>query len=257
MAVQVYFIGVGPGDPELLTIKGKEIIGKADVIIYADSLINPAVCRLAKSDAEIYGSAALSLKEIMGIVESAVKQGKMVARLQSGDPSIYGAIHEQMAVLEAHGIEYEIVPGVSSLFAAAASLKTELTVPEISQTVIVTRMVGRTAVPEKERLIGMAAHQATLAIFLSVSLIENVVKELMDGGYPGDTPAAVVYKVSWDDEVVVRSTLKDIAGKVRELRIKKQALILVGNVLDSVKGKGKRSRLYNETFSHAYRRRKT
>ncbi|MBT9148670.1 MAG: precorrin-4 C(11)-methyltransferase [Dehalococcoidia bacterium] len=255
MAVQVYFIGAGPGDPELLTIKGRRIIEQADVIIYADSLIDPRVCSLARSEVEIHKSASLSLEEITDIILSAVKQGKTVARLQSGDPSIYGAIQEQIDVLDEHGIKYEIVPGISSLCAAAASLKAELTVPNISQTVIITRMEGRTPVPERESLKNLAAHQATLAIFLSISLIERVVEELLDGGYPSETPVAAVYRVSWNDETVIRSTLKDIVKRVRTMGIKRQALILVGGVLDPG-GKGYRSRLYNKNFSHGYRQRK-
>ncbi len=256
MAVQVYFIGAGPGDPELLTIKGRRIIEQADVIIYADSLIDPRVCSLARSEVKIHKSASLSLEEIMEIILRAVREGKMVARLQSGDPSIYGALQEQIDVLEEHGIKYEIVPGVSSLCAAAASLKTELTIPELSQTVIITRIEGRTPVPEKESLRNLATHQATLAIFLSVSLIERVVEELLNGGYPSETPVAVVYRVSWNDETVIRSTLKDIVKKVRTLGIKRQALILVGSVLDSVERKGYHSKLYNKPFSHRYRQRK-
>ena len=192
MAVQVYFIGAGPGDPELLTIRAKNIIERADVIIYADSLINPDVCSYARKEAKIYRSASLSLEETTGIIVSAVRQGKVVARLQSGDPSIYGAIQEQMAALDEKGIAYEIIPGVSSLFAAAASLKTELTVPELSQTVIITRMEGKTPVPALESLKSLAQHQASMAIFLSASLIEKVVAELLAWCYHPDTPAAVV-----------------------------------------------------------------
>jgi len=252
MAVQVYFIGAGPGDPELLTIRAKNVIERADVIIYADSLINPDVCSHARKEAKIYRSASLSLEEITEIIVNAVRQGKVVARLQSGDPSIYGAIQEQIDVLEKHGIEYEIVPGVSSLFAAAASLKAELTIPELSQTVIITRMEGRTPVPERESLKNLAAHQATLAIFLSVSLIEKVVEELLDGGYPSETPVAVVHRVSWNDETVIRSTLQDIVKRVQTLGIKRQALILVGSVLASER-KDYRSKLYHKNFRHGYR----
>ena len=256
MAVQVYFIGAGPGDPELLTVKGRRIIEQADVIIYADSLIDPRVCSSARSEAKIYKSASLSLKEITEIILRAVREDKMVARLQSGDPSIYGALQEQIDVLEEHGIKYEIIPGVSSLCAAAACLRTELTIPELSQTVIITRTEGRTPVPEKESLRNLATHQATLAIFLSVSLIERVVEELLNGGYPSETPVAVVYRASWDDETVIRSTLKNIAEKVRALGINRQALILVGSVLDSVGRKGYHSKLYHKNFSHGYRQRK-
>ena len=247
MAVQVYFIGAGPGDPELLTIRAKNIIERADVIIYADSLINPEVCSSASKGAEIYPSASLSLEEITEIIVNAVKQGKVVARLQSGDPSIYGAIQEQTAVLDEKGIEYEIIPGVSSLFAAAASLKTELTVPELSQTVIITRMEGRTPVPASENLKSLAAHQASMAIFLSASLIEKVVAELLAGGYHPDTPAAVVYRATWKDELVLRTTLRDLVERVKASGIRKQALILVGAFLNS-KEKHLRSKLYNRGF---------
>ncbi len=244
MAVQVYFIGAGPGDPELLTIKGKEIIERAEVIIYADSLINPEICQFAKPDAEIHCSASLSLEEITDTIENAVKQGRLVARLQSGDPSIYGAIKEQMAVLDEKEIEYEIIPGVSSLFAAAASIKTELTIPELSQTVIITRMEGNTPVPARESLKSLAAHQSAMAIFLSASLINEVVASLLDGGYSPETPAAVVCRATWNDEVVVRTLLKHLAERVNELGIKKQAIILVGKFLDQQSKR--RSRLYGK-----------
>ena len=252
MAIQVYFIGAGPGDPELLTIKAKNIIERADVIIYADSLINPEVCSFAREGAEIYRSASLTLEEITGIILSAVKQGKVVARLQSGDPSIYGAIQEQMATLDEQGIEYEVIPGVSSLFAAAASLKTELTIPELSQTVIITRMEGRTPVPALESLKSLATHQASLAIFLSASLIEEVVAELLAGGYHPDTPAAAVYRASWENEIVVRTTLKNLVAQVKASGIRKQALILVGAFLNA-KEKDRHSRLYDKDFRHEYR----
>ena len=252
MGVQVYFIGAGPGDPELLTVKAKNIIERADVIIYADSLVNPEVCTLTRDGAEIHGSASLSLNEITEIILNAVKQGKVVARLQSGDPSIYGAIQEQMAALDEKGIDYQIIPGVSSLFAASASLKTELTVPDLSQTVIITRMEGRTPVPDSERLKSLAAHQSSMAIFLSASLIEEVVAELLEGGYPADTPAAIVYKASWEDEIVVRAPLKNLATQMKTLGIRKQALILVGAFLNS-KEKGLHSKLYDRDFKHEYR----
>lgn len=252
MPVSVYFVGAGPGDVELLTIKAKNIIERADVIIYADSLINPGVCAFAKNGAQIHPSASLSLSEIIEIILNAVKQGKVVARLHSGDPSIYGAIQEQMAALDEQGIGYEIIPGVSSLFAAAASLKTELTVPELSQTVIITRLEGNTPVPPSESLKGLARHLSTMAIFLSVSSIEAVVAELLEGGYPPETPAAVVYKATWQDEIVLRTTLSSLVDGVKASGIRKQALILVGRFLDS-KEKGRRSRLYDENFRHEYR----
>jgi len=247
MAIKVYFIGAGPGAPDLLTIRGKQIIECADVIIYADSLINPEIIKFARPDAEIHGSASMSLEEITGIIESAVERGKMVARLQSGDPGIYGAIQEQMAILDEKGIEYEIVPGVSSLFAAAAILKTELTVPELSQTVIITRNEGRTPVPALENLKSLAAHRSTMAIFLSASLIDKVVAALLEGGYTAETPAAVVYKASWEDQAVIRVPLKSLAEQIKKLGITKQALILVGNFLKPGK-RGQRSRLYDKDF---------
>ena len=247
MAVQVYFIGAGPGDPELLTIRAKNIIERADVIIYADSLINPEVCSSAREGTEIYPSASLALEEITNIIVNAVRQGKVVARLQSGDPSIYGATQEQMAVLDDKGIEYEIIPGVSSLFAAAASLKTELTVPELSQTVIITRMEGKTPVPALESLKSLVQHQASMAIFLSVSLIEEVVAEMLAGGYHPDTPVAVVYRASWPDEIVLRTTLENLVERVQASGIRKQALILVGAFLNSKK-RDRRSKLYDRGF---------
>jgi len=247
MAVQVYFIGAGPGDPELLTVRARDIIKRADVIIYADSLINPEVCASAKKGAEIYPSASLTLEETTEIIVKAAREGKVVARLQSGDPAIYGAIQEQMAILDEKGIAYEIIPGVSSLFAAAAALKTELTIPELSQTVIITRMEGKTPVPASENLKSLARHQASMAIFLSASLIERVVAELLAGGYPPDTPAAVVYKATWKDELVLRTTLENLTERVKASGITKQALILVGAFLDSKK-KSQRSKLYSRGF---------
>jgi precorrin-4/cobalt-precorrin-4 C11-methyltransferase len=251
MTTQVYFIGAGPGDIELLTIKGRKVIEQADVIIYADSLIDSRICSLAKNGAEIHKSSSLTLEEIRDIILRTVKQGKVVARLQSGDPSIYGAIGEQMAVLEEQDIEYEIIPGVSSLSAAAASLKVELTIPDLSQTVIISRIEGRTPVPEKESLRSLATHQATLAIFLSVGMVEKVAEELLEGGYSDKTPVAVVCRASWEDEIVVRSSLKDLAEKVEALGVKKQALILVGDALKPKLSEGKiyRSKLYGSSSS--------
>lgn len=242
----MYFIGAGPGDPKLLTVRARDIIGRADVIIYADSLVSPEVCRFAPKKAEIYKSASLTLEEITEIIVKAVGEGKLVARLQSGDPSIYGAIQEQMTVLDGKGIAYEIIPGVSSLFAVAAALKTELTVPELSQTVIITRMEGKTPVPALENLKSLARHQASMVIFLSASLIEKVVAELLAGGYRPDTPAAVVYRATWQDEVILRAPLKSLAERVRAAGIKKQALILVGAFLETKKKT--RSRLYNRSL---------
>lgn len=252
MPVQVYFVGAGPGDPELLTIKAKKVIERADVIIYADSLVNQEVCAYARNGAEIHRSSSLTLEEITEIMTSAVRDGKVVARLHTGDPSIYGAIGEQMAELDKRGVAYEIIPGVSSLFAAAATLKTELTVPDLSQTVIITRMEGRTPVPAKENLRSLAEHQSSMAIFLSASIVEEVVTELLDGGYLPDTPVAVVYRASWTDEIVLRGTLNNIAERLKASGIRKQAIILVGSFL-SEKERLSRSKLYDGDFKHEYR----
>lgn len=247
----IHFIGAGPGDPELITIKGKRLIDEADVIIYAGSLVNPQVLSGAKADARIYNSASMTLPEVIGVMEEGARAGKQVVRVHTGDPSIYGAHREQMAELDKLGIPYDVVPGVSSFLAAAAALKREYTLPEVSQTVILTRMEGRTAVPEREQIEALAAHQATMVIFLSVGQIERLCERLREGGYPADTPAAVVYKASWEDEKIVRGTLTDLAGKVRQAGIKKTALVTVGRFLGDDFAL---SRLYDETFSHEYRR---
>lgn len=252
---KVYIIGAGPGAPDLITIRGREVLERADVIIYADSLVDPRLCAYARPGAEIYGSAQLTLEEIMALILSAAQSGKTVARVHSGDPAIYGAIHEQVAILEQAGIPYEIIPGVSSAFAAAARLGVELTVPDVSQTVIFTRQPGRTAVPERERLRDLARHQATLVLFLSVAHIAAVVTELREGGYPEDTPVAVIYRATWPDELVLQGTLADIAQKVKQAKLQVHAIILVGRALDPAlrRGEGYRSNLYRAEFSHRYR----
>jgi len=259
---KVSFIGGGPGDPELLTLKAKRLIESADVIIYADSLVHPSIVQFARPDAVVHGSKTLTLGEIMDLTLQAVQQGKTVARIQSGDPAIYGAILEQMRLLEEKGIEYEIVPGVSSAFAAAALLKAELTVPEVSQTVIMTRAEGRIPMPPGEQLRDLAAHGCTLVIFLSITRIHRIVRELRAAGYPKDTPVAVVYRVGWPEEKVIRGTLADIAAKVKEAKITLQALILVGKAVDPAlrrpDGDGQMnavvSHLYSEGYTHLYRR---
>ena len=261
-AGKVFFIGGGPGDPELLTLKAKRIIESADLIIYADSLVHPSIAEFARPDAEVHGSKTLDLDQIKGLMLGAAHQGKTVARIQSGDPSIYGAILEQIRGLEEGGIDYEIVPGVSSAFAAAARLKVELTVPEISQTVIMTRAEGRIQMPPGEQLRDLAAHQCTLVIFLSISRITRIVRELLDSGYPEDTPVAVVYRVGWPDEKVLRGTLADIAGQVREGRFTLQAIILVGRALDpslrqsslAEEAAVATSHLYSAEYTHLFRR---
>lgn len=259
-AGKVYFIGGGPGDPELLTLKAKRIIDAADVIIYADSLVHPAVCESAKPGAQIIGSKALTLNEISALTVGAARAGKLVARIQSGDPSIYGAVLEQMRLLEAAGVAYEIVPGVSAAFAAAAALKTEFTVPEVSQTVIFTRIEGRVAMPSGEKLRDLAAHGCTLVLFLSITRINGVARELTAGGYPADTPVAVAYRVGWSDERIIRGTLADIAPKVKRAGITLQALVLVGAAFapdiraPEMAQAAAASHLYAADYTHLYRR---
>ncbi|MHB8173169.1 MAG: precorrin-4 C(11)-methyltransferase [Nitrospirota bacterium] len=248
----VFFIGAGPGDPDLMTIKAGEILARADLVIYAGSLVNPDVLKFAKPGATVHDSASMELAEIIEMIKDYAAKGKTVARVHTGEPSLYGAIAEQMAELDKAGIDYEVVPGVSSAFAAAAALRCELTLPEVSQTVIFTRISGRTEVPGEESLASLSKHRATMAIFLSVGEIERVVKELLQG-YPEDTPAAVVYKASWPEEKVIRGTLSDIAGKAREEKINKTALILVGKALDR-SAIEKYSKLYDKDFSHQYRK---
>ena len=250
---KVFFVGAGPGDPELITLKGKRLLEKADVIVYAGSLLNPEILKFSKQGAKLYDSAAMSLDEIVKTMVDAAKEGKNVVRLHDGDPSFYGAIKEQMDFLTKEKIEYEVVPGVSSLQAAAASLKRELTLPGVSQTVIITRPEGRTPVTEAENLTELAKHKATMVIFLGIQAIETVVEKLKLGGYPEDTPVVVVYKASWREEKIVKGALSNIAEKVREAGIKSTALILVGEVLDpKVYGY---SKLYDASFTHSFRKR--
>ena len=252
---KVYIVGGGPGDTELLTLKAKRIIESADVIIFADSLVPPEVVGFAKEGAKVVGSKEMNLDEIMDLELGAVREGKTVARVQSGDPSIYGAILEQMRVLEQEGVEYEIIPGVSAAFAAAAVLKSELTVPEKSQTIIMTRMEGRVAMPEGEQLKDLAAHGCTMVIFLSITRMTKVVRELTSSGYTEDTPVAVVYRVGWPDQLIIRGTLKDIADKVRAAKITLQALIIVGDAVDpGLDAAGAVSHLYSADYTHRYRR---
>ncbi|MBI3754296.1 MAG: precorrin-4 C(11)-methyltransferase [Deltaproteobacteria bacterium] len=259
----VSFIGAGPGEPELITVKGKRLLQEADVVVYAGSLVNEKVLQYAKKDAAIYNSASMNLEEIMKVMVDAAKAGKKVARLHTGDPILYSALQEQADILEREKIPYEIVSGVSSAFASAAALKTELTMPEITQTVIFTRLEGRTSVPAKERLSELARHNATMCIFLSIGMMEKVVEELKHG-YTEDTPIAVVYRATWEDEKIVRGTLCDIAEKVTRAGIERQAMIIVGRTLGqgpapagSKQGsrvKGQKSKLYDKDFEHGYRK---
>ena len=248
--MQIYFIGAGPGDPELITVKGQRILGEADIVIYAGSLVNPALLSLVKQGAQVYNSASMTLEEVITVMLEGVQNNKMVVRLHTGDPSIYGAIQEQMDELNKHNIEYKVIPGVSSFLATAAALKQEYTLPDVSQTVIVTRIEGRTPVPEKESLANLASHNATMCIFLSVHMIEEVVTELIKGGYTETTPIAIVQKASWPEEKIVRGTLGDIAQKIKENDIMRTAMIVVGQCLDTSYSL---SRLYAPEFAHMYR----
>lgn len=250
MSGKVFFIGGGPGDPELLTIKAYQIIKNADIIIYAGSLVNKEILDCSKENAIIYNSASMDLTEIIELMDKETSKGHVVARVHTGDPSIYGAIGEQIRELKNKKISFEIIPGVSSLFAGAAALETELTLPEISQTVIITRPEGRTPKPKKESISSLARHQATMCIFLGVHMIQKVVDDLMHH-YPPQTPVGVVKKASWKDEVVVKGTLDNIVEKVKQAHINKTALIVVGKVLDP--GDFKASKLYDAHFSHEYR----
>lgn len=249
---KVYFIGAGPGDPELITIKGRKLLDKADVVIYAGSLVNPELLKNIK--AEIHDSSKLALDGIIEIIKNSVDKGKIVARLHTGDTSFYSAISEQIERLRALNIEYEVIPGVSSAMAGAAVLGQELTIPEISQTVIFTRLEGRTPVPEREKLSELAKHSSTLVMFLSVGMIEKVKDELLQG-YPENTPAVIIEKASWPEQKVVRGDLKDIVELVKNAGIKKTALIYVGEALRaSEEPLGKESKLYAKDFKHEYRK---
>lgn len=246
----IYIVGAGPGDKELITVKGKNLLEGADIIIYAGSLVNPALLEYAKDGCEIFNSAHMTLDEVIDVMERGERENKMVVRLHTGDPAIYGAIQEQMDRLKKLKIEYKVVPGVSSFLATAASLKQEYTLPEITQTVIITRAEGRTPVPEAEKLHLLASHNATMCIFLSVHMIEDVVKELIKGGYSEDTPIAIVEKATWPEEQIVRGTLKTIAQIVKEKGINRTAMIVVSRVLDTDYAL---SRLYAPEFTHMYR----
>lgn len=247
---KVIFIGAGPGDPELITVKGAEAIKNSDVIIYAGSLVNPAVLDIAKDDAKIYDSAEMDLDEIIEVIKKAHVENKITARVHTGDPSIYGAIAEQINQLKALDIGYTIIPGVSSLFGTAAALESQLTLPEVSQTIIITRPEGRTPKPSEEALCKLAKHNATMCIFLGIHMIEEVVEELSKE-YDIKTPVAVVKKATWPDQEIIRGDLSDIADKVHEAGFTKTAMIVVGDVLDQQSGE--QSKLYDPKFAHMYR----
>lgn len=247
---KIYFIGAGPGDPELLTIKGHRLIHEADVIIYAGSLVNPALFDHVEDHVVLHNSASMTLDDVVAVMKETTEAGKKLVRVHTGDPSIYGAIREQMDRLEAMGVPYEVVPGVSSFVASAAAIKKEFTLPDVSQTVICTRIAGRTPVPEKEALRELASHKASMAIFLSVQAIESVVEELLVH-YEPHTPVAVVQRATWPDQKIVEGTLTTIAADVKKAEITKTAQILVGHFLGD---RYELSKLYDPTFTHEYRK---
>ena len=249
-SVQVYFVGAGPGDPDLITVKGRKLLEEADIVVYAGSLVNPAVLAVTPAGCEIHNSASMTLDEVIAVMKAGVEQGKKVVRLHTGDPSIYGAIQEQIDLLNKLKIRWQVVPGVSSFLAAAAALGQEYTLPGVSQTVIITRMEGRTPVPEKEQIRSLAAHQTTMCIFLSVHMFGELVQELLDGGYAADTPVAVVEKASWPEQRIFRGTLTTIADQLVAPGVSRTAMVIVGDVLAR---EYEQSRLYAPEFGHMFR----
>ena len=247
---QVHIVGAGPGDPELITRKGYRLVQEADVVIYAGSLVNPAILEACKEGCEIHNSASMSLDDVLAVTKARVAEGKTVVRLHTGDPAIYGAIQEQMDALKEMGITYDVTPGVSSFLATAAALQQEYTLPNVTQTVIITRMEGRTPMPEKEKLSMLASHGATMCIFLSVQMIDKVAAELIEGGYDKTTPVAIVVKASWPDQRIIRGTLETIADVVAEEGVIRQAMIVVSRVLDT---DYELSKVYDKGFAHMYR----
>ena len=250
--MMIHFVCAGSGAADLITVRGAKLLGEADVIIYAGSLVNPAVLDYAKEGAEIHNSAHMTLVEVIETMKAAEAEGKMTVRLHTGDPSLYGAHREQMDLLDEAGIGYDVVPGVSSFCGAAAALNAEYTLPNVSQSVIITRMEGRTPVPDGEKLRKMASHGCTLVLFLSTSLLDGAVEELLAGGaYTEDTPAAIVYKATWPDQKVWRCTIGTLAETAREAGVKNTALITIGGFLGDAYD---RSRLYDPTFTHMFRK---
>lgn len=247
----VSFVGAGPGDPDLITVKGQRLLGEADVVIYAGSLVPQSLLKHCKPGATLMDSASMTLEETHEAIMGAVRRGHKVVRLHTGDPSLYGAVHEQMQLLDEAGVAYEVVPGVSAVFAAAAELRCQLTLPEVSQTLIVTRTAGKTPVPDRESLERLAAHGATLVIYLSVHDIDRVVRTL-SAFYAAHTPVVVAYRVGWPDQQFVRGTLETIVEQVRHAGIRRQALIMVGAVFHEAR-LAVRSRLYDGSFAHGYR----
>ena len=250
---KVYFVGCGPGDPELITVKAKKLIQKADAMVYSGSLIPTTILNLCKKG-KLYDAAKLVREEIFEILKKNAKENKIVVRLHDGDPTIYGAIKEQIDNLQKEGIESEIIPGVTSFLASAAALGVQLTLPGVTQTIIITRAEARTKVPEREKISDLAKHNATMVFYLSVHLLSEIVKQVIDGGYSKSTPAAVVYRASWPDQKVIIGTLEDIAKKVRTEKIIRTAIIIIGDVIQP--SSYEYSRLYDKTFTHSFRKAK-
>ena len=246
----ISFVGAGPGAPDLITVRGKTLLEQADVIIFAGSLVNKALLEFAKQGCEIYDSAYMTLDEVLAVMIPAALENKKIVRLHTGDPSLYGAIREQMDALKKEGLDYDVVPGVSSFCGTAAALKAEYTLPDVSQTVIITRMAGRTPVPDRESISRLAAHGATMTIFLSTGMLEELKEELLKGAYEKDTPAAIVYKATWPDQKVVHCTIDTLPGAAKENGITKTAMIAVGDFLGD---EYDLSKLYDAKFTHEFR----
>ena len=247
----VHFVGAGPGAPDLITLRGKKLLEEADVIIYAGSLVNPKLLEYSKDICTIYNSAGMTLEKVIAVIRRAEEAGKTTVRLHTGDQSLYGAVREQMDALDRLGIAYDSCPGVSSFCGAASSLNLEYTLPGISQSVVLTRMEGRTPVPEKEKIREWASHSSTMVVFLSAGMLPELEKQLMEGGYSPDTPAAIVYKATWEDEKKVICTVGTLSESAEKTGISKTALILVGNVIG--KADYDRSRLYDPSFTTGFR----
>lgn len=249
----VYFVGSGPGDPELITIKAKNLVENADVIIYSGSLLNPELLRYTKKEAQLYDAAKLNRVEIYEILKKTTKNNKLAIRYHDGDPGIFSTIREQIDKLEQDNIHCEVVPGITAFLGAAASMNLEMTLPGITQTIIITRAEFRTPVPERERISELAKHGATMAFYLSVHLLDRIVEELLKGGvYTNDTPAAIVYKATWQDQKILKGTIGNIAKKVKEERIIKTALIIIGEVIAPKTYEF--SKVYDSKFTHGYRK---
>ena len=247
----IHFVGAGAGAPDLITLRGKKFLEEADVIIYAGSLVNPQLLDYKKEGCRVYNSAKMTLEEVLQVMEEAEDEGLVTVRLHTGDPCLYGAIREQMDVLDEKGIGYDYCPGVSSFCGAASALNLEYTLPEVSQSVVITRMAGRTPVPEKESIESFAAHQATMVVFLSTGMLEELSRRLIAGGYQADTPAAIVYKVTWEDEKACVCTVGTLAETAKRENITKTALMIIGDIVTH--SHYDRSKLYHPEFTTEFR----